>query len=251
VRALPAIGVGVLLLAVALFVRAPATLLDGRLEALSEGRLRLADAVGTVWNGSGDVRIVPGDTAIHVAWQVAAWPLLFGRLRGSLVTDGAAAPATFDIGGGNVDIHNLSLTLPAQSLLRAFIASPALVSADGNIGLRVAALARQGDHLDGDLNLHWSAASLRALGAGPGVALGDVRFDATGQGSTLGGALSNTGGDVEISGTASVSLDGRGRINAALRPRAGIDPERARMITTALAAIGRPDAAGGYRVAWP
>jgi general secretion pathway protein N len=245
---LPAIGVGVLLLAVALIVRAPATLLDGRLEELSAGRLRLADAAGTVWNGSGDLRIVPGDTAIHVAWQVDAWPLVFGRLRGSLVADNAA-PATFDFRGGDVDIHNLSFGVPAQSLLRAFTVSPALVSAEGNIGLRAGALARQGDRLDGELNLRWSAASLRALGAG--IALGEVRFDANGQGGALVGALSNTGGDVEISGTASVFLDGRGQINAVVRPRAGLDPERARVIGVALATIGRPDAGGGYRVAWP
>jgi general secretion pathway protein N len=248
-RTLPAIGAGALLLLLVVFLRAPATLLDGRLEALSGGQLRLADASGTVWDGSGDVRIVPSDTAIHVGWHIAAWPLLLGRLRGSLVTDDASAPAVFSIGRGDIDIRNLSLTLPAQSLLRAFVASPTLPSAGGTIGLRVAALAKNGDRLDGDVKLRWDAATLRALGMAS-LALGDVRFDAAGQDSALIGTLSNSGGDVDINGTASVSLDGHARLSATLHPRAGLDPERARTITSALAAIGQPDG-DGYRIAWP
>lgn len=249
-RVLPAIGVVLLLLLLALVLRAPATLFDSRLEAASAGRLRLANAAGTVWNGSGDVRIVAGDSAIPVTWHVAAWPLLRGRLRGSLVTDDATAPADFDVGGGDFDIRNLSLTLPAQSILRG-AGAPALASAGGTMRLRATALAKRGDSLDGDLNLRWSKATLGAVGMMPDVALGEVRFDGTGQSGALNGTLSNEGGEVDISGTASVSLDGRGRISATLRARTGLDPERAKTISRALATVGAPDADGGYRFVWP
>jgi hypothetical protein len=77
-----------------------------------------------------------------------------------------------------------------------------------------------------------------------------VRFDATGQGSAIAGTLANVGGDVEISGTASASVNGTARVDALIRPRAGIDAERANAIGNALAAVGRPDGTGAYRVSW-
>ena len=47
------------LLAAALAVEAPAALLDRQLDTLTQGRLRVADATGTIWRGSGTLIVLP------------------------------------------------------------------------------------------------------------------------------------------------------------------------------------------------
>ena len=103
-----AIAAALLLLAIAVAATAPATLVDARVSALSGGRLRIADAAGTLWNGSGDLVVLPRGTRRAMAWHVDAWPLLVGELRGTLRTGGnEALPAEFSVG-------------PASKALRRF-----------------------------------------------------------------------------------------------------------------------------------
>ena len=83
------------------------------------------------------------------------------------------------------------------------------------------------------------------------IALGEVHFDGTGQGRWLNGVLANTGGEVEIAGTAGLSADGAPRVNATVRPRSGIDRRRATAIALALGLIGRPSGDGGFMIVVP
>jgi hypothetical protein len=82
------------------------------------------------------------------------------------------------------------------------------------------------------------------------VALGDVRLDGVGNGGEIKGALSNVGGDIEITGTVNLATTGAARVETRLKPRAGIDAERSSAITTALSLLGAKDDSGAYRVAW-
>jgi general secretion pathway protein N len=245
--------VGVALVFAALVITAPASLVDGRLDALSAGRLRLANASGTLWNGAGDVRVLPGNAGMPVSWHIDAWPLLWGELRGTLSGSDDATPATsFIVSAREATVRNVALALPASTVLRAAGAPDSLAMAGGNVGLRISELTWRGDRIDGQLALRWDQATLQAALIGPRpsprIALGDVRFDGTGQGSAIAGTLTNTGGDVEISGTASASANGAARVDALIRPRAGIDADRANAIGSALAAIGRPDGSGAFRI---
>ncbi len=70
------------------------------------------------------------------------------------------------------------------------------------------------------------------------------------KGNAVTGTLANAGGDVEISGNASATLTGAARVDVLIRPRAGIDAERANSIGNALAAVGRSDGNGAYRISW-
>jgi hypothetical protein len=245
--------VGAALLFAAVVITAPASLVDGRLDALSAGRLRLTNASGTLWNGAGDVRVLPGSAGMPVSWHIDAWPLVWGELRGTLSgTDHAAPPTSFMVSAREITVRNVALALPADTVLRAAGAPVVLATAGGNVGLRINELTRRGDRIDGQLALRWDQAALQAaligLRPSPRIALGDVRFDGTGQGSAIAGTLTNTGGDVEISGTASASVDGTARVDALIRPRAGIDADRANAVGSALAAIGRPDGSGAFRI---
>ena len=246
---------GAALLMVALLIMAPATLIDGRLDVLSAGRLRLANASGTVWNGAGDLRVLPGDMGIPLYWHIDAWPLLRGELRGTLSRDDdAAAPATFSLSAREATLRNVVMALPAGALLRAAGAPAALATAGGNVGVRIGDLTRRDDRVDGQVALSWDQATLQSTLIGPRqssrIALGNVRFDGTGQGNAVAGTLSNAGGEVEIAGTASVAMNGTARADVLIRPRASVDVERTRAISSALATIGRPDSSGAFRITW-
>lgn len=245
-----ALGAGLLLLLLALAVEAPATLIDGRLAANSGGRLRLADARGTAWNGDGDLRLLPGDTRLPIRWRIAMWPLLWGEWRGSVGSDDVQPSASFEISHGDYTLRNLALALPADALLRAAGAPAALGPAGGTLSIRSDALTQRGEGIDGRIDLRWDNASLPGPRPDLRIALGDVRIDASGHAAELAGTLSNRGGDVDIGGTAALTTNGIARIDAVIRPRPGIEAERSKAIVGVLSALGQPDGAGGYRVAW-
>ena len=248
-RPLIAVGVAAALLLIALVIQAPATLVDGRLDAASAGHLRLTGVTGTVWNGGGELRLLPGTSATHLAWHVDPWPLLWGELRGTLGSEDKASPrASFAAAGSDFSLRNVAVQLPADALLRAGGGPAILAPAGGDIALRADALTRRGDGFEGRASVRWDSASLPGPRTDERIALGDVRFDAVGQGKDLTGTLGNVGGDVEIIGTAALSANGTARVDAVLRPRASVDAERARSIAGVLAAAGQPDGSGGYRI---
>ncbi len=82
-----AVAAGVLLLAMAIAAEAPASLVDRQLDAMTEGRLRVTDAAGTIWNGSGALVVLPYGARVPVDWHIDALPLLRSRLSGSLGRD--------------------------------------------------------------------------------------------------------------------------------------------------------------------
>src|SRR5215468_2038928 len=98
-----AVAVAIVALAAALIFEAPASLLDARLASISQGRVRIANAAGTLWRGSGDL-VLSGGAHQGVAWQIDAWPLLRGELRGSFRDAASSRPiASLDAGGDHLE----------------------------------------------------------------------------------------------------------------------------------------------------
>ncbi len=243
-----AIAAGAVLLSGALVITAPATLLDSRLAALSDGHLRLADAAGTIWNGSGEVVLLP--TAVHVPlrWRLDAWPLLRGEVRGAVGTHTELAPdATLVYGRDRFELYKLDLALPVESILP--FATRTNIALGGTLTVHLNHLAWVAGALDGQLTLLWRDASLPGLRADTRIGLGDVRADLNASGAELSGPLRNTGGDIEINGQLAFTAAGATSLDATLRPR-GADRERAELVTAALSTLGAADVEGGYRVHW-
>ncbi len=143
------------------------------------------------------------------------------------------------------------MTLPAEALLRAGDAPSLLSAAGGMVTLRADAFAMHRGMFDGGFIATWQSASLPGPRPEVRLALGDVRLDATASGAEIKGLLSNSGGDIDISGTVTLGASGAGaRVDARLKPRAGIDPERSKAIQTALSMIGAASDSDGFRVAW-
>jgi hypothetical protein len=208
-----AIAAGAILLGLALALTAPATLLDRRIDALSAGRLRLANAAGTLWRGSGEIVLLPSGTRLPVAWRAELWPLFRGELHATIGVDAGTPDSVLVLGNDRLDVRDLEVSLPAESVVRA--AGPALpLAARGDLALRVERLVQRPD---------------------------------LGRGAVITGTVRNTGGEVELVGQVGVGAAGTLQLTATLRPRSN-DRERAEQIAASLAAIGSRDGQGGYTV---
>lgn len=250
-RAWLVIGAGATLLAAALIIEAPAMLLDRRVADLTDGRIRITAATGTVWRGAGELTLLPDGVRIPIAWRLEPLALLGGGLAGSLAAGDANRPATFTVEQENFSVHDFAIALPATSVLRTAGVPDALTNAGGTLKLDAADIARRDDRLEARANLSWTDAALAAPLTGARIALGDVRLAAAGSGSQIPATLSNSGGEVDIAGSLLFSTRGTPQIDARIKPRAGLPADRSEAIATALSSIGRSDGVGGYRVVWP
>jgi general secretion pathway protein N len=243
-----AILFGVGLLAVAVIAMAPASLLEARLGAMFGDNVKIANARGTLWKGSGEL-VLPTGERRPLAWSVDALPLLRGEFRGRFGGEGDLQGGTrFSIDSNRVDIGSFKLDLPAETILRS-VGVGSLYSAGGDVSLQVDRALRDPDALDVQLALQWRNASIGSLATR--VALGDVTTQLAGRGREVSGPIANTGGEVEISGTVTAAAVGPAHVDLVVKPRAGLDRDRAALITSGLAAVGSPEAGGGYRIAWP
>jgi general secretion pathway protein N len=250
VRAIAISLVAAALLAGALILEAPATLVDARLAAATGNRLRLVDARGSLWRGTGTLQIDGTSGGQILSWQLDPWPLLRGTLAIALGADPALAPtATLRVSPSRLEIRQLDfLALPAAAALRSLAAGVPAVG--GVLLLHVPSLDADANTAAGQVRLTWRDAMLPAATAAAPLSLGTVTADLTARGSAWSGAVTNAGGEIAVSGP----LGWRpGTVDAdlTLAPRSGLTPERQEAIAAALAGVGRPDGRGGYRVRLP
>ncbi len=187
---------------------APAAWLAAGVAHASAGQVQIADARGSVWQGSGQLLLTGGVSSNDVAvlpdrlqWQL--WPTLTG-LKGTVLSQ-CCSPAPMQLqikpqwGGGQLDIRELKINLPAEIL--AGLGTPwNTLSPQGKLALRADTLAVQwieGRALfNGNATLDMTDISSRLSTLRP---LGDYRLSMMGgeapslQLQTLQGALQLTG----------------------------------------------------------
>ena len=244
-----AFAAGAALLAITLVIIAPAALLDARVNALSDGRVRIANAAGTLWHGSGELVLLPAGTREPLFWRLEAWPLLRGETRATIALDAdGARSATIVYGRDRLEVRDLDVSLPAQSVLLA-AAPKTPLAVGGSLALHVERLVQLPSLLDAQLSGEWRGGSVPGSSADAPISLGDVRIALNGRGAVVNGPLHNSGGDVEIDGQVEIGAAGTARLDATVRPRSS-DRERADRIAVALGALGASDGRGGYRITW-
>ncbi len=245
------VAAAVCLLTAAVAVEAPATLVDRRLDELSGGRLRVANASGKIWNGSGALVVLPNAARVPVVWHLDPLPLLRGHLSGTLSRDSPEVPvAAFDVGSEDFAIHRLNFAFPAEAFLRASGAQSMIAAAGGTVDIRADEFAMRRGAFDGGFVVRWQGASIASLRPDIRFALGDVRLDAVANGGDIKSTLSNVGGDVEIAGALALGATGALRVDVRLKPRPEIDKDRLKAITSAMSMIGPPDDSGGFHMLW-
>jgi general secretion pathway protein N len=176
----PAFALGVF--AAALIVLAPATLIDARLEGASGGRLRIAEARGSLWSGAGwiEIRDAEGRAGVarRLAWRVLPWSLLRGRLVAEIDLDQAAKPFPVTLSLSGLEIADAGINLPAAAL---GLGMPRLAPfrLTGDVRVNIPHLSVERGRVDGDATLQWRAAGSALTPISP-LGAYEVRFKAAG-----------------------------------------------------------------------
>jgi len=199
--ALVAVGVGVC--AIAVVAMAPATLIDAGLSSSSQGRVRLADARGTLWSGAGQIefRNALGHAGVSrgLTWHVAPAALLRGRLVYEVALERSTQPFPVTISASRIEVTNAEVNLPAAAL---GLGMPKLapLGLTGDVLIRVASLAVARDGMNGNATLRWSDAGSALTPVSP---LGDYEVRLDGEGVTLHAYLRTIEGPLRLDGQGS------------------------------------------------
>lgn len=192
-----------------IFTTAPATWLDALAASLTGGRLRLAEATGTVWQGSGRlVWVDTGESAQsrrslagvalpgRIHWQLAPAPLFLGLIEATLKVDGMTQPVSLQGNWRELRLGNGRLELPRIEL--GALGSPwNTVRPAGAVMLSWSNIMLGPQRFEGGLTIELRNVASALSAVRP---LGNYRIEIQGQGSqaaigmqTLDGALTLTG----------------------------------------------------------
>lgn len=198
-RSLLAIGLG--FYAAALIAQAPATLVDTGLQRASNGRLRLTQAQGTFWAGTGSIEIRDAGSrnAIvkNTGWRLLPESLWRGRLVCEVQLEGAARHFPVAVSLSRIEIGNAEINFPAAAL--AF-AEPRMkpLRLSGDVLLRTANLSIGRDGMLGKLTVQWRAAGSSFSPVSP---IGSYELQLDGQGKTVHALLSTLQGPLQLDGS--------------------------------------------------
>ena len=197
------IAIGLLVYAAVVISTAPATLIDAGLQRASEGRLRLVEARGTLWSGSGqiEVRDSGGRSGIakSLAWRFLPESLLRGRLVCEVELDqsGKRFPVTISL--SRIEIANAEINLPAK-VLGLGVPKLAPLGLTGDVLLRVANLSIEHKEMQGNATLQWLDAGSVLTTISP---LGDYELRLDGEGATVHAYLRTIQGPLRLEGKGS------------------------------------------------
>jgi general secretion pathway protein N len=192
----------------ALFLMAPATLIDARLARASDGRLRLAEAEGSLWSGAGwiEIRDAQGRAGVakRIAWRVLPQSLLRGRLVAEVELDQALKPFPVTLSLSGIEILEAGITLPAAAL---GLGMPKLAPfrLTGDVLVKIPRLSLERGRMDGDATLQWRAAGSALTPVSP---LGDYEVQFKAAGRAMQAALSTLEGPLQLDGKGAWSNGG-------------------------------------------
>jgi len=202
----PLLSAGLGIYAIALLVTAPATLADGVLQRASQGRLRLAEARGTIWAGSGriEVRDAAGRAGLskRLAWRLRPGDLLHARVRYDLGFGRGSQPFPLMISWSQVELANVDIDLPAE-VLGLGLPRLAPLELTGELNLKIASLSIGRDAARGDAVLQWRNAGSEFSPVWP---LGDYELRWVGQGRQGRMTLHTLKGPLQLRGQGSWAI---------------------------------------------
>lgn len=196
---------------------APAVLVDTSLNLATAGRLRLANASGTFWQGSG--RLVIADVLANVntsneriddgtvvqglvlpgevRWTIGRLPLLIGMLDASLRLDGMSSPLRLS---GRVDeLRGSAGSLNLASIELSKLGSPwNTIRPSGLISLRWNDFTIRRSVFEGKLTIELRDASSVLTPVQP---LGSYQIEVTGRGSQADLKIATLNGPLNLSGS--------------------------------------------------
>jgi len=186
--------------AMALIATAPATLLDARLRDASNGRLRIAEAQGTLWSGTGllELRDERGRSGLArtLAWRLTPAALLRARLGYEVELGPLSRPFPVTISWSRIELAEADISLPAVALGHV-VPKLATLGLTGDMNLRIPRLSIGRDSTQGDATVQWRSAGSALSPVAP---LGDYELRIRGEGSTVRTTLHTLAGPLQLDG---------------------------------------------------
>jgi general secretion pathway protein N len=196
----PSLAFGLGVYAAALVALAPASLIDPRLEHASGGRLRLAEARGSLWAGSGwiEVRDAGGRSGIAkpIAWRVLPGSLLHGRLAAEIRPGRDDKPFALAISLSGIEIADAGVDLPAAALGLG-VPKLAPLRLTGEVRVDIPRLSMERGRAEGDATLRWRAAGSALTPVSP---LGEYEVHFKAVGSAVHAELRTLAGPLQLEG---------------------------------------------------
>ncbi|CAG4883518.1 conserved protein of unknown function [Georgfuchsia toluolica] len=197
------IGLGLAVFALGLIATAPSTLIDARLAQASAGALRLAEASGTLWSGTGQIEILDvnrrSGIAKSIAWKIRPAYLLRGKLRYEVTLDRAPRHFPVTITPSRIEVEDADIDLPAAALGLG-IPKLAPLGLTGDMLLHIARLTFGRDSIQGNATLQWRGAGSAFTRVSP---LGDYELRLDGDGATVRTSLRTVQGPLQLDGEGS------------------------------------------------
>lgn|SRR5512145_62122 len=239
-------------LLITMLVIAPAQWAASALKSASNGRLELAEASGTVWNGSALLVLAsspePGAPRAtlpeRLAWRLSPWALLLGQLDLTASHPSALAqPLTVRaplVGAGTTTLSATTVRVPA-SLLVGVGAPWNTIRPGGILLVTWDRLQVQRGRVQGNISAEWQYASSALTPVSP---MGHYRLQTNGiwPGTQL--ELMTISGPLELKGSGTIPEGGRLRFTGRAQAMAGTDPGVKAQLTGLISLLGRRDGEG-------
>ncbi len=201
-------GVGLAAYVLFLVVLAPATLIDTGLRHATDGKLRLAQAHGTLWSGSGQLEIVNaaarGGVSKELAWSLQPASLWRGRLDFDVAMDHASSRFPLRLSLHGINLTNVEFSLPASALGVA-VPRIAPLGPRGELVFHIAKLSGAGNNVAVDALMTWKDASSALTTVAP---LGTYELRVNGAAGTVNAVLRTSSGPLHLEGNGSVHGNG-------------------------------------------
>ncbi len=243
-KRIPILAVGLVVYTLAIIITAPATLMDTALQHISQGKLRLVQAQGTLWSGTGqlEIRDTSGRTGVaqSLVWRMQPTSLLRGHLVYLLNLAQSTQPVTVTVSASQIEIADADINLPA-TVLGLAIPKLAPLGLSGDILLHVANLSVASDRMQGNTTLQWHDAGSTFTTVSP---LGDYELTLNGDGTTTHALLRTLQGPLK--------LDGKGTWANGDKPNflatAQVPPQQQQQLDPLLRLIAVARGAGSYEL---
>jgi general secretion pathway protein N len=238
---------GVLATLVTATAVAPAQWAGHAIQSLSGGRVELAEARGTIWNGSGTLVLAsgaPGDRARvslpdPLSWHLSPWSLVSGTVELTLshpsaLTAPVRVSAYLD---GRVQLGAATLRLPA-AILTGLGAPWNTVRPGGLISLQTDGVEFAQGQCRGSLTAEWEHASSALTPVSP---IGHYRLQASGSypGTRL--QLQTISGPLELEGSGTIVAGPHLRFQGVARAEGSADQATKTQLTGLISLLGRRD----------
>ncbi|MGV8923072.1 MAG: type II secretion system protein N [Thermomonas sp.] len=225
--------------ALALIATAPATLLDAKLQDASDGRLRLAEARGTLWSGEGliEIRDERGRSGLAkpVTWRFLPFALMRARLAYEVELDRGSRPFPVALTWSGIELADADISLPAMALGQA-VPKLAALGLTGDMHLQIPEFVIGRSAVRGNATMQWRNAGSALSPVSP---LGGYELRISAEGSAIRTVLHTLQGPLQLDGNGTWINGGQSGFHAIARMPAELQSQLAPFLR--LIAVERDD----------